>query len=75
MELARSHRVNLSLNKIKYPLNMPNYSGLCYAADLSWETSLKYEDGFYHIKPQFNFETEHGSFINIYKQIISNPKR
>ena len=54
---------------------MPNYSGLCYAADLSWETSLKYEDGFYHIKPQFNFETEHGSFINIYKQIISNPKR
>ena len=54
---------------------MPNDSSLCYAADLSWETSLKYEDGFYHIKPEFNFETEHGSFIHICKQTISNPKR
>lgn len=33
---------------------------------LGRQTALKYEDGFYNMKPEFNFETEHGSFI--YKQ-------
>lgn len=48
----------------KNPLNLSNDSCLYYAAHLTWET--KYEDSFYNIKPEFNFETEHGSFI--YKQ-------
>lgn len=49
---------------LKSPFDLSNYSGLYYAGNLTWETALKYEDSFYNIKPEFNFETEHG-FIYI----------
>lgn len=45
---------------------MSNDSGLYYAINLTWEIALKYENSFYNIKPEFDFETEHGSFT--YKQ-------
>lgn len=78
--------MNLSLNNdkkiyVKYktqknPLNLSSDSGPYYAANLTWESAWKYEDFFYNIKPEFNFESKRRSFL--YKQkehwsIFYNP--
>lgn len=49
------------MKNLRNLLNLFNDFCLYYVVYLIWE--IKYEDSFYNIKLEFNFEIEYGSFI------------